>query len=52
MLIAALDNVLLWIITPGIGGDNNPVALVEHFLYHFQLFQHAGVCLVPFSAFT
>jgi len=38
-------------LTPGIGGDNNLVALVEHFLYHFQLFQHAGVFLVAFLGF-
>ena len=38
-------------LTPGIGGDNNPVALVEHLLNHFQLFQHAGVCLVAFLGF-
>ncbi len=38
-------------LTPGIGGDNNPVAQVEHLLNHFQLFQHAGVCLVALLGF-
>ena len=38
-------------LTPSIGGDNNPVAPVEHVLYHFQLLQYAGVCLVTFLGF-
>ena len=31
--------------TSGIGIDNNLVTLVEYLSNHFQLFQHAGVCL-------
>ena len=38
-------------LTPGIGGYNNLVALVEYPFNHFQLFQHAGVCLVAFLRF-
>ena len=52
MLIAALDNVLLWIIPPCISTGYHLISLTQQFTDYFQLFQSRRISLVSIFGFN
>lgn len=49
MLIAALDNVLLWIITPRVGRDDDALGHAEQFPENTELLHDTRVGLILFT---
>ena len=49
MLIAALDNVLLWIITTCVGGDDDALGHAEQFPENTELLHDTRVGLILFT---